>query len=180
MKTLANPGAAFAGDRGDPDPEVRRTLADTSTADAYARAVASLCGTRLLMPVVAAGKEHPGDPAELAAVMLTSPSGQTALLAFTGLDSLVTWDPAARPVPCTLDEAAATALETGSVALLVDVAGPARLVIEGQLLTELAAGHRLVELEDGGFGWLFTAPTDAGGLDDPPGVGVSGAPHQPE
>lgn len=161
MRTLANPGAAFAGDHGDPDPQVRGALADASTPDAYARAVAALCGARLLMPVVARGKENPGDPAELAAVMLTAQSGKTALLAFTGLDSLSAWDAGARPVPCTLDEAAATAVETGSTALLVDVAGPARLVIEEDLLAELAAGRRLVELEDGGFGWLFTTRADA-------------------
>ncbi len=163
MRTLANPGAAFAGDHGDPDPAVRGALANATSADAYARAVAALGGSRLLMPVVATGKENPGDPAELAAVMLTSQSGSTALLAFTGLDSLAAWDAGARPVPCTLDEAAATAVETGSAALLVDVAGPARLVIEGDILTGLAAGRRLVELDDGGFGWLFTAPADAEG-----------------
>ncbi len=155
MRTLATPGAAFAGDHGDPDPRVRNLLAGVTDAGSYARAVAALCGTRLLMPVVATGKEGPDDPAELAAVMLTSASGETGLLAFTGIDSLSAWDAGARPVPCTLDEVAATAVETGSVAILVDVAGPSRLVLDDPLIGELAAGRRLVELADGGFGWLF-------------------------
>lgn len=155
MRTLGNPGASFADDHGEPDPEVRRLLAQSGGADSYARAVAALCGARLLLPIVATGKESPGDPADLAAVMITSADGRTALLVFTGLDSLRAWNPAARPVPCTLDDVAATALETGSGVILVDLAGPSSLVIERDLVDELAAGRRLIELEDGGFGWLY-------------------------
>ncbi|MEA4945496.1 MAG: SseB family protein [Propionicimonas sp.] len=161
MKTLANPGAAFAGDRGDPDPAVRARLADAGEAESYPRAVAALCGTRLLLPVVATGKEQPGEPAELAAVMMTSTTGRTGLLVFTGLDALLAWNPQARPVPCTLDEVAATAVETGSAAILVDLAGPHPLVIDQELIGDLAAGRRLVELDDGGFGWLQLAPVEA-------------------
>jgi hypothetical protein len=40
--------------------------------------------------------------------------------------------------------------------VLIDIAGPHVLVIEGDVLDELAAGHRLVELSDGEFGWATT------------------------
>jgi hypothetical protein len=42
--------------------------------------------------------------------------------------------------------------------VLIDVAGPHPFVIEGEVLAELAAGHRLVELPDGQFGWIIPAP----------------------
>ena len=70
-------------------------------------------------------------------------------------DALVAWEPRARPVPATLDDVAATVLETGDDALLVDPAGPVPFVIGDDLIAELAQGRRLVELEDGGFGWAF-------------------------
>ena len=42
-------------------------------------------------------------------------------------------------------------------ALLVDVAGPHPLVVDGEVLASLAAGHRLVETAPGEFGWLVEA-----------------------
>ncbi|MFT3861452.1 SseB family protein [Micropruina sp.] len=164
MKTLGQPNSIWAGDRGEPDERVRAALAgaDGSTsADDYLAAVAALCTARLLMPVVADGDESgPGpDPhrhAELAAVLITSAAGASGALAFTGLDALLAFDPQARPVPCTLDAAAATAVEAGAGALVVDVAGPNLLAIESELLAELASGRRLVRVDDG-WGWLSVA-----------------------
>ena len=78
------------------------------------------------------------------------------VLAFTGLDALHAWRADARPVPVTVDRAAQTAQNEDLAAVLIDVAGPHALVIEGEVLQELAAGHRLVELSDGDFG-LVTA-----------------------
>ncbi|MFZ1412859.1 MAG: SseB family protein, partial [Micropruina sp.] len=132
----------------------------------YLTAVATLCGARLLLPIVASGDEHaslgpdPDRHAEMAAVLLTGASGETAVLAFTGLDSLQHFDRAARPVPCTLDDVAASAVQLGASAVLIDHAGPSSLVIEQPLLAELAQGRRLVRT-DSGWGWLFAAP-DAG------------------
>ena len=152
MTQLGSPNQAFAGDRGDPDPQVRELLAQAAdTGPGYARAVAALCTTRLLLPIA------PDPEGDLAAVQVTSVHGDTALLAFTGLDALLAWNSVARPVPCTLDEVAATAVETRAEAVLIDLAGPATLVIEADLIGELAQGRRLVELPDGGFGWLYRA-----------------------
>ena len=54
------------------------------------------------------------------------------------------WDPQARPVPVTAATAATAAIQDGAEALLVDLAGPATYVVDGEDLTRLAAGWRLV------------------------------------
>ncbi|MBI4899426.1 MAG: SseB family protein [Actinobacteria bacterium] len=161
-RTLAQPSAAFLGDRGDPDPTVRALIADAGSdlPTSYLRAVVALCGARLLLPVVATGDDSSDGPdpdrqAELATVSIKAPDGRRALLAFTGIDAVVAWEPRARPVPATLDDVAATVLETGDDALLVDPAGPVPFVIGDDLIAQLAQGRRLVELDDGGFGWAF-------------------------
>lgn len=157
MRQLGSPNQAFAGDHGDADPQVRAALA-TATDDptGYLRAVAALCGARLLLPIA------PDPDGDLSAVQVTAADGGIGLLAFTGLDALTGWNPAARPVPCTLDEVAATAVETTAAAVVIDLAGPSRLVIEADLIAELARGRRLVELPDGGFGWLYRTERDSG------------------
>lgn len=114
------------------------------------------------MPIVAHGDEggdgpDPDRQAEMAAVSIQAGDGRRALLAFTGLDAVLAWEPAARPVPGTLDELAATVAEAGAEALLVDVAGPVPMVVEAPLLTELAQGHRLWEIGPGEFGWAMPA-----------------------
>ncbi len=163
MKSLGQPNAAFAGDHGHPDPELRAILATAYEGGTnYHRAIAALCTARLLLPIVADGDEgEPGsgpDPnrhAEMAAVLVRSDAGDLAVPVFTGIDALMAWRPDARPVPCTLDDVAATAIETKSVAVLVDLPGPHPVVIEQGVIDELAQGHRLVELHDGGFGWMY-------------------------
>jgi hypothetical protein len=155
----------FPGDTGAASAQTRRLLAaaaEDATPLAYLRAVAALCGDRLLVPVVATatrvGETVAGLPsdkeAEMSVVTLQAQDGRRALLAFTGLDALQDWQPNARPVPVTIDHAAQTAHNEGLTAVLVDAAGPHALVIEGEVLQELAAGHRLVELSDGQFGWV--------------------------
>jgi SseB protein N-terminal domain len=119
----------------------------------------------LLVPVVATptrlGKTVGGlasdKEAEMSVVTLQAQDGRRALLAFTGLDALQSWQPDARPVPVTVDRAAQTARNEDLTAVLIDVAGPHSFVIDGEVLGELAAGHRLVELADGEFGWVIAA-----------------------
>jgi len=158
----------FPGDDGLASPATRRVLADavaTPEPTGYLRAVAALCGDRLLVPVVATatrvGQTLTGvtsdKEAEMAVVMLQAADGRRALLAFTGLDSLAAWQADARPVPVTLDRAAQTAQAEDVAAVLVDVAGPHPLVIDGEVLRSLAAGRRLVEAAPGVFGWAAAA-----------------------
>lgn len=158
LRRLAQPNARFAGDDGSPDAIVRDALARAgSDAVSYLRAVVALCGSRLLLPVVAGGDEtdHP-DPdrhAEMAAVTLTDESA-THLVAFTGYDSLRAWRPDARPVPCLLDELSATVGPAGALRLLIDPAGPVPFVIGEDVIERLAGGHSLVEFDGGEFGWV--------------------------
>ncbi|MFV0406016.1 MAG: SseB family protein [Propioniciclava sp.] len=161
MSTLGQPNADFAGDRGDPDPVLRAALAQAyADATAYQRAIVALCTGRFLLPIVATGDEggdvpDPDRHAETMAVLVQSDAGATAVPVFTGIDALMRWHGDARPVPCTLDDVAATAVETGSTAIVIDMAGPAQVVLEGEVVTHLSQGHRLVELDDGGFAWVF-------------------------
>ena len=89
----------------------------------------------------------------MAAVLMTGRDGRTALLAFTSTASLDRWAQSyaggeARPVPVPVRQAASAALQDQATALLLDVAGPVLFVVEGEDLESLAAGHRLVRLED--------------------------------
>lgn len=161
--SLGRPSQAYAGDLGEPDAQLRELLRLAErTREDYLRAVAGLCTARFLLPVVAVGDDggdapDPDRHAEMRAVMLATADG-TGVPVFTGLDALTAWKPHARPVPCRLDEVAATAVETAAVAILIDLAGPAPLVIEAGLIAELARGHRLVELTGGEWGWLYARP----------------------
>lgn len=173
MATLGTSSAAWAGDRGEPDPQVRGLLAAASDHDGYLSAVAALCTARFLLPVIALGDDggegpDPNRRAELQAAMLERADGRRALPAFTGVDALSAWRPDARPVPCRLDELAVAAVEQEAEAILVDLAGPHPLVIERELLAELARGRRLVRLDDGGWGWLYAAADEADSASDDP------------
>jgi len=156
-RSLAQPSARFVGDDGAPDPAVRNAIAVAAEPQGYARALAALCASRLLLPVVATGDDtgHP-DPdrhAEMAAVTLSDASG-TYLLAFTGYDSLRAWQADARPVPCLLDELCATVGPAGATHLLLDVAGPVPFVVGEDAVAFMAEGNALTELEDGSFAWV--------------------------
>ena len=65
----------------------------------------------------------------MSVVTLQAQDGRRALLAFTGLDALQSWQPDARPVPVTVDRAAQTARNEDLTAVLIDVAGPHAFVI---------------------------------------------------
>lgn len=169
---LAQPSAAYLDDHGDADPAVRAALAAAGDQLGYLRAVVALGGARLLMPIVASGDDGMGGPdldrhAEMAAVTIENAQGEKALLAFTGIDSMTAWSRDARPVLGTLDEMCATVAEAGATHLLVDVAGPVQFVLGPDVAQQAAKGHRLIELEDGGFGWMYLAEQH-GGADDQP------------
>lgn len=158
-KTLPDPG--FAGDEGAADPAVVEALAAYATDGRTAPVLVTLSGSRLLVPVVAVLGEVEYDEsglardksADIAAVLMQGRDGRTALLAFTGLASLRTWDPGARPVPVSVRDAARAAVQEGAAALLVDVAGPVTFVVETAELAELAAGHVLAPTS-AGYAWL--------------------------
>jgi hypothetical protein len=123
--------------------------------------LADLAGSRLLVPVVALLGEVEHDAAglahdkssDMATVLLTAPDGRQALLAFSGADTMRSWDPEARPVPVAAPLAAATAVQEGADALVVDVGSEHALTVGGEDLRRLASGWRPLRLPDGGWAW---------------------------
>ncbi|MFM9135461.1 MAG: SseB family protein, partial [bacterium] len=84
-------------------------------------------------------RESGSSATHMASVSLVQPDGRRGMLAFTGLDALRRWDPAARPVPVRAPEVARAALEEGADGVLVDIGGPVRFALEGPAL-RLVAG----------------------------------------
>lgn len=169
-RSLEGYSGDFADDDGQPAPDVRTALAAAeraATNSLYLDAVVQLCLSRLLVPLMAAGDQTRHQDAtrhaEMAAVLLEQPDGRRAMLAFTGTDALTAWHAEARPVPATLDVVADTAMQSRAGTLLIDIAGPHPLVIEGAVLENLALARRLVRLPDESYGWLATTqPSEPG------------------
>jgi hypothetical protein len=162
VESRAIPDPGFAGDDGAPPVERTAALAAwDADPGAYPEVLAVLQRARLLVPVVAVLGEVEHDEAglahdkssDMAAVLMRGGDGRLALLAFTGTTTLAAWDPAARPVPVSAQVAAQSALQDGAEALLVDVAGPVRFVVEGDDLRGLAEGWVLATVA-GGSAWI--------------------------
>lgn len=132
-----------SGDTGEPDPAVAAAL------DAYARgtgsehaALTAIAASRLLVPVVAVLSEQ--TPAgtekesEMALPTLIGNDGRTAVIAFTGTEPLRRWRQDARPVPVAAPRVCEAALAEAD-ALVIDVAGPVPLAVEGARLRALAS-----------------------------------------
>ena len=163
-RTIPDPG--FAGDDGRPGPGLVAALeAADDGAAGRAAALDALRRSRLLVPVVAVLGEVEHDEhglahdktSDMATVLLRGADGRLALLAFSGAPALTAWDPQARPVPVAAPLAAQAALQDGAAALLVDVAGPVRLVVEGEDLECLARGWTPVVVggpTGGRIGWI--------------------------
>lgn len=169
-RTLGGTNDAFADDDGRADEAVREALAKSVASGSqvdYLDAIAQLCLARLLVPLMASGDDtmtpDPERAGEMSAVMLRHPDGRQAMLAFTGIDSLSSWNASARPIPATLDVVASTAAAANAGTVLIDFEGPSPLVIDGEVLQHLALSRRLTRLEDGNFGWMATGATPSGG-----------------
>jgi hypothetical protein len=78
---------------------------------------------------------------EMALPTLVGRDGRTAVVAFTGTETLARWKPEARPVPFPASRVWEYARAEGN-AVVVDVAGPVALIVEGARLAALAAGER--------------------------------------
>jgi hypothetical protein len=147
----------FGADEGSADPVAAAALAAfaAGTGSEHA-ALTSLAGVRLLVPVLAATAEEAGghapagdhlpagDRAEKASEMsiptLVGNDGRSAVPAFTCLDALVRWRPAARPVPVQASSVWQSAV-ADSCAVVLDIAGPVPLAIDGARLAALAGGQ---------------------------------------
>ena len=134
-------------------------LADALLAPALGDDVAvlqALGQARVFVPIIPLLGEVPaeGDKnAEMAAVLMTGADGRTALLAFSSVETMASWDPQARPVPVLGQDAARATLAEGATALLLDLGSPTFAVIETADVEHLAAGHVLVRTP-AGTAWL--------------------------
>ena len=170
MPELITGGLGDPTDRGEPDPQVAAALSAFAAGQGSEHAaLRALADARLLVPVVAvlAGAEAetaaaggagspdgqaPGDAArpgrqlrrekvsEMALPIMVGGDGRRAVLAFTGLPPLARWRPDARPVPVTARQVWQAGVQEAS-AVVIDVAGPVPLAVDGARLAALAEGR---------------------------------------
>jgi SseB protein N-terminal domain len=165
---LITGGQGDPADRGDADPGAAAALrAFASGQGSEYAALSALASARLLIPVVAVLAEpaapdaqalpdgraiapgpgpRPGSAlrrekvSEMALPTLIGHDGRPAVLAFTGLPALLAWRTDARPVPVPAGQVWRAA--TGAAdAVVIDVAGPVPLAVDGARLAALAAGR---------------------------------------
>lgn len=164
MRNIPDPG--FAGDAGGVDETLAAALASyaDNPGELHNRTLALLQTARLLVPVLALAGEGQRDgqglaqekTSEMATVLMRGRDGRMALLAFSNTDSMRAWNPEARPVPVAAAQVAQAALHDDASALVLDVAGPVKFVVEEGDLRPLADGHTLVEI-NGAYGWVGAA-----------------------
>jgi hypothetical protein len=166
VRSLNAAESQFSGDDGAADPAVLAALTAYAAGQGSEHAALNaLASSRLLVPVVAVlSEEASGDaeaaedsesdgaadgPAsglrrekstEMALPTLIGRDGRAAVLAFTSLDALTRWRPDARPVAVPAARAWQAGAEEAS-AVVIDVAGPVPVTVEGARLAALAAGR---------------------------------------
>ena len=178
MSGHLNPGGQqFRDDDGTADPRVTEALAAYHVGEGSEQdALAALAAARLLVPVVAVladGSAADGDKnSEMVLPTLIGQDGRPAVLAFTGLDALARWRPNARPVPAESDRVWRAAVADGC-AVVIDVAGPVPLAVEGTRLAALAAGRPVPAAHEDGD---VRAEVEAAIAAEPVIVGFSLAP----
>ena len=134
-----------AGDTGGADPAVTEALAAYAARETTEHAVlTAVAAARLLVPVVAVLAEANADgtekETEMALPTLIGNDGRKAVIAFTGTDALKRWRADARPVPVPAGRLWPAVAAEEADAVVIDVAGPVPLVVEGARLRALANG----------------------------------------
>lgn len=134
----------FPDDLGAADPALVDAIQKHSIAPGpatMAYVVETLRNARLLIPVVAVVTERAADgsdkQSEIQQVYFTANDGRNATLSFSSIDSLHLWDPAARPIPQWGRLVAASVVELGHDALIIDFASSDRIAIPASALTRL-------------------------------------------
>jgi hypothetical protein len=93
---------------------------------------------------------------EIALPSIIGRDGRPALAAFTCLDAVRRWRPAARPVPVPALGVWQSAVEE-SAAVVIDIAGPVPLAIEGARLAAMAAGAQAPAMHEDPDVWQQVA-----------------------
>jgi hypothetical protein len=155
----------FRNDQGDADTAVSAALAAFAAgAGTEQAALTALAEARLLVPVVPVVADDraedddpvPGDRSEKASEMampaIVGRDGRRALPAFTCLEALHRWQPGARPVPVPARGVWQSAVQESS-AVIIDIAGPVPLAVEGARLAALASGADIPALHEDPDAW---------------------------
>jgi hypothetical protein len=144
--SISGPDPSFRDDDGSAHAGVAAALQAFAAGQGSERgALTALAASRLLVPVVAVLAQRSGQAekvSEMAMPTLIGLDGRRAIPAFTCLDSMRRWRADARPLPA----AAARvwqAASADSCAVIIDVAGPVPLAVEGARLAALAKGHEV-------------------------------------
>ena len=111
--------------------------------------VRSLRGARLLVPLVAhlgeAGENERGQlvdkTQELAIVTVLGPDGRTVLPAFTSVEAMRAWNPAARPVPAQAVRVAVAAASEQTDLVVLDPRSDTEFVVRRPALWAIANGQ---------------------------------------
>jgi len=145
----------FHDDHGSADPRVAAALAAFGSGQGSEHAaLTALAGSRLLVPIVAVAAGSDGEPqeagharpdggdsgAEMSLPTLVGRDGRRAIPAFTCSQALAMWRRQARPVPAFAAQVWQAAAED-ECAVIVDVAGPVPIAIDGARLAALADGR---------------------------------------
>jgi SseB protein N-terminal domain len=163
VSVLEGGASPFGDDDGSADPRVAAALAAFGSGlGSEHAALSALASSRLLVPIVARAGETAGEPdgpghardhpgagpgragggdrgSEMSLPTLIGRDGRPAIPAFTCMDALARWDAQARPVPAWAGQVCRAAASS-SCAVVVDIAGPVPLAIEGARLAALAGG----------------------------------------
>jgi hypothetical protein len=151
----------FEGDDGSADPALIAALSAARRDEAAVYpAYAALTGRRVMVPVVAVlGESEAAETlgpdgralrrdkdSDMAVITLVAGDGLKALPAFTSVQALAAWAekagyPQARPIPVSVETAAAAALQEQASVLLLDLGGPGRFEISGSPLRAFAQGR---------------------------------------
>jgi SseB protein N-terminal domain len=145
----------FRDDSGSAEPRVAAALAAFGSGQGSEHAaLTALAGSRLLVPIVAVAagsdgeRESPGHAlagggdsgAEMSLPTIVGRDGRRAIPAFTSVETLAMWQQQARPVP-TLAGQVWQAAAGDSCAVVVDLAGPVPIAVDGARLAALASGQ---------------------------------------
>lgn len=144
---------AYAGDDGSAPPSYLAAVAALAEgAGGRAAVVEALRGERLLVPLLAKAGETGVDERgrtidktqELSIVTVQGPDGAAILPMFSHVAAMQAWNPAARPVPTSVQRAAAAALD-----------GPARIVVDPGSESEFVLSRTMLEalLADASWSW---------------------------
>jgi SseB protein N-terminal domain len=172
----------YRGDLGDADPAVAAALAAYAEGSRGEHAVlVALADSRLLVPVVAVRADDAADSdnlaghasaylapltgggekaAEMAMPEIVGRDGRRAIPAFTCAAALQRWRPGARPVPVPAAGVWQSAVQE-SRAVVIDIAGPVPLVVEGSRLAALAAGGEVLAMHEDPDVWQQVAAAAA-------------------